>query len=67
MKEIYLIILLLYFGYRLSMGLFVLYNWNNPKVIEARKLLGGISINNYYSGVIENTLLLGATYLLYAS
>ena len=67
MKEFYLVILMMYFGYRLLMGVIVLYNWNTPEMIKVRKAAENSNINDYYQGVLENILLLIATYLLYAS
>jgi len=65
MKEFCLIILLVYFGYRLFMGFIVVYNWNTPEMIELRKEDDNDDINVYYKGIMENLVLMSVTYLLY--
>jgi hypothetical protein len=65
MREFYLGILLLYFGYKLFMGLVVVINWDTPAMVEVRKEDNTTDISIYYRGVFENVILMGTSYLLY--
>lgn len=68
MKDFCVIILLVYFGYKLFMGFIVVYNWNSPTMLEVRKEDDNVdNINIYYTGMMENLILMAVSFLLYSS